>query len=201
MAERSMLFSGEMVCALLAGRKTQTRRLLKPQPTNGEDFVGLYAPGLTAVFSSGGMADSTVRLPHLPGDRLWVRECFTVTQHDMPVYRADARDARGNRWSSIEPGDPAGEVKWRSPVFMPKWASRITLHVTNVRVQRVQEISESDAWAEGMDQRVDATCREDFADLWNRLHARRGMGWDVNPWVMAISFKTERKNISEARDG
>ncbi|MBR9765993.1 MAG: hypothetical protein GYB53_21380 [Rhodobacteraceae bacterium] len=190
MADHPILFSPTMVCALLEGRKTQTRRVLKgllpddmPYVQEGEiqqsspsmQFEDRRWPGTMSV-----------------GDHLWVRETFTLTQHDHPVYRADATDQSGKRWTSIAPGDPDGEVIWKPSIFMPRWASRLTLTVTDVRVQRLQEISEGDAKAEGIDDR-DVVCG--FSELWDSLNAKRGYGWDANPWVAAYSFHVEKINI------
>jgi hypothetical protein len=196
MTDRPIIFSAPMILALQAGRKTQTRRV----------------------------EGSPLRHCHI-GDRLWVREAFTLTQHDKPVYRADACDQTGVRWSSIVPGDPNGEVLWRPSIHMPRWASRLTLVVIDVRRQRLQDISEADAQAEGIEPGVDhhgrpggwksyetypdgsphphaiAPNREaktSFRELWETLHGHGS--WAANPEVIAISFQVEKINIDQMQE-
>ena len=121
------------------------------------------------------------------GDTLWVRERWTLAADDarpdgFPVYLADGT-----------PKAPHGP--WRSPIHMPRWASRITLEVTDVRVERVQDIGEEDAKAEGVDWEVWEHGGEPipptslFHELWDSINAKRGYGWDANPWVWVVSFK------------
>ena len=146
-----------------------------------------------------------------------MRECFTLTQHDKAVYRADATDQTGQRWHSIAPGDPEKEVRWKPSIFMPRWASRLTLTVTDVRVQRLQEISTDDAKSEGIPEFAEDAGRiglpavsgidgcewdnrssvENFRLLWDSLNAKRGYGWDANPWVSAYTFTVHRQNIDQ----
>jgi len=231
MTDRPILFSGPMVRAILDGRKTQTRRVLKDKyglldryPLTGK-IIDYYGNGTTWGAT---LVGTTMVIPMRfhPGDRLWCREAFTLTQHDKPVYRADARDQTGARWSSITPGDPNGEVKWKPSIHMPRWASRLTLTVTDARVQRVQDISEADAIAEGIIEdnviigchgstgvHVEVTAdrywhgaepedfegheyaEDAFAALWDDLNAARGYGWEENPWVVALTFTAEQRNI------
>lgn len=205
-----------MVRALLDGRKTQTRRVLKVPPTH--DFVGIYAPGLTALFNPAGQRhrgnpddDIGFRLFSLR-DRLWVREAFRLPNFDDALpprminggwvyYEATATD--------LPMGDPprpaGGEYgRFRQGMHMPRWASRLTLTVTDVRVQRVQEISREDCVAEGYpgfishDMQDGEMPEEEFQDLWNTLNADRGFGWDANPWVVAYTFTFEQRNIDAA---
>lgn len=193
MTDRPIRFDGPMVRAILDGRKTQDRRVFHPP-----------APDTATCDISVQVATGEYRSKYAIGDRLWCRETFALTQHGKPVYRADARDQSGARWHSITPGDPAGEVQWKPSIHMPRWASRLTLTVTDVRVERVQDISEADAKAEGVDG-VDwgggrdyggpAHYRPGFRTLWDELYAARGYGWDANPWVRAITFTAERRNI------
>jgi hypothetical protein len=195
--ERPILFSGEMVRAILDGRKTQTRRVVLPQPIKNPG--GKYEPsdpveGMDGKwhFMSGvvSYAHNDVRCPFgQPGDRLWVRETFWTDDHAPfapAVYHADSD------WN------PGWERRWRSPIHMPRCLSRITLEVTGVRVERVQEISEDDAKAEGVlecARRVagfDTGCASHvcgFRQLWSSLNEKRGYGWDVRPWVWVIEFK------------
>lgn len=156
MIERPILFSGEMVRAILAGRKTQTRRVI------------------WAIRRVTGCPYGE------PGDRLWVRERFYVQPElwaeghgPQPVeYAADVADPR-----MVE--DYVGKPS----IHMPRWASRITLEITGRRMQRVQDISEADAAAEGVGS------REEFAALWDAINVKRGYAWVTNPLVWVIEFK------------
>jgi hypothetical protein len=223
MKERSILFSAPMVRAILEGRKTQTRRIIKPQPCNPETFgispiwgqgvsynsdhLGRYV--LHAAFNEGGKrVDRYLSCPYgRPGDRLWVRETWGRFQSlpNFPVeYRAD--------YDEKNDLDVAGVDRWRPSIHMPRSASRINLEVTAVRVERLQEITEEDAKAEGAvfrdfgkdkygQQRQGWTmeppapdyehclnsARFAFANLINKINGPET--WDANPWVWVIEFK------------
>lgn len=155
---RPILFSGEMVRAILDGRKTQTRRVVVPQPSHVEGNT-LYLDG--DGFYGRAARDRIIHCPYgAPGDRLWVRETWTEfyassrgATHETGVrYKADG----GERILSVPTARYGASLTdddrlaWRPSIHMPRWASRITLEITDVRVQRVQEISEEDAIAEGM---------------------------------------------------
>ena len=126
-------------------------------------------------------------LPYAPGDRLWVREAWCDTMQG-PAYKAT--------WGI--------EQQWRSPIHMPRWASRLTLIVTDVRVERIQDISEADAQAEGCHVYASSATidcdtpdpRQEYRRLWNSLHGPDA--WDANPWVAAIRFDVRRENIDAA---
>lgn len=221
--DRPILFSGPMVRALLDGRKTMTRRVLKPQPSTRTRFVGIYAPHLTAVFEPERPgADEAIRIPYSLRDRLWVRESITrfdkgtCDQHvwyragrNDPSY-SDTRFLGSTEGEWTLPDGPGGGAPYNVPsIHMPRWASRLTLIVTDVRVERVQEISEEDARAEGCF--IDRTsmrlggdewssARDWFADLWDSLNASRGLGWDANPWVAALTFTVHHRNIDALRE-
>lgn len=240
MADRPIIMSGPMVRAIMAGRKTQTRRVLKPQPEQNVAGLWVWPPsgmkvtrrtmrgfcqtnedGIKTWFSGGHKA--TEVLPARPGDRLWVREAFVTgwpLTDDVPdQYDEDGNENPPTVWyratSDInvwmdEDGNHRSSIPWRSPIHMPRWASRITLHVTDVRVQRVQEISEADAEAEGVFRHVaehslDKVFRSErgetaihyFRDLWDGLNAKRGFGWEQNPWIVALTFKPEFRNIDQ----
>lgn len=155
MKERPILFSGPMVRAILEGRKTQTRRVVKPQPEMVEDRTTKPWEGCPATLLR--LLEATGRdCPYgQPGDRLWVREAFMYScagaenergYDDCIEYRADF----GKK--IVFPGMPHADdidCKWRPSIHMPRWASRITLEVTGARVERLQQISETDAQAEG----------------------------------------------------
>ena len=168
MKERPVLFSGEMVRAILEGRKTQTRRVIKPQPL----WVG--DPNV-AFKTHSANPKGIINCPYgQPGDRLWVRETFAGTKNTGFAYRAT---------------DTAYGHKWRPSIFMPHWASRINLEVVSVRVERVQDISIEDAYDEGMEWGDQGCGVLEFKNLWDSINLKRGYGWDANPWVWVIEFK------------
>lgn len=202
MTDRPIIFSGPMVQALLAGRKTQTRRVLKP-PYGTLEYLrdGTWKPICTKFF---------------PGDRLYVREAF-IGPYAYEVNEYPPRDW-GNKaiWFPADGPVPEAPAKqfWhraRPSIHMPRWASRLTLIVTDVRVQRLQDISEADAVAEGCgwsDMWEGYTpcpqpgdCRyfnsrsatDSFAQLWGGIHDPDA--WDENPWVVALTFTVHRGNI------
>lgn len=199
MKERPILFSGPMVRAILDGRKTQTRRVVKPYPKvvyGGVDSDGAI---LTARIFRG--EDQRIHCPYGKiGERLWVRETWTPDHAafypNFPVvYRAD----RGYEYERNERGEvysPEQKAfypyRWRPSIHMPRWASRITLEITGLRVELLQDISEADAKAEGADPADDRevplfTYTEAFQDLWKTINGSES--WAENPWVWAIEFK------------
>lgn len=208
MAEKPIIFSGPMVRAILDGRKTMTRRILKPQPKEPVCVNGVWYD------RAKGGDGKPLRLPYAVGDRLWVRETWAMAceldENDNPAsemlnyYRADGEPF--SRWLDPDTGKWRDGIKWRSPIHMPRWASRITLIVTAVKVERVQDICGADTIAEGVQcdtceaMKVsachDSGCfasRQLFRDLWSTIH---GPGaWDRNDWVAAISF--ERVNAGK----
>ena len=179
--EKPILFSGSMVRAILEGRKTQTRRVIKPQPEWLIRGV-LSWKGTSAVVQAH-------KAPYKKGDILWVRETFAKNIPGCPdgiTYRADHQDQNGD--------GPANPIKWKPSIYMPRAASRITLEVIDVRIGRLQETTEMDARAEGVKIVGSSmghifTAREHFEGLWDSINKKRGFGWDVNPWVWAVSFK------------
>jgi hypothetical protein len=223
--ERPILFSGPMVRALLADAKTQTRRILKLRTKpNRLIYSPLYQPRLRAD----GLWSDSHCLPFScpygqPGDRLWVREThaqFAVGNRSgkAPQCVAYRATCEGDSFDYVNNGDEIMRIsvsKWTPSIHMPRWASRINLEITEVRVERLQEISEEDAEAEGIEGQSEPTggddynavyrnylatkgdaatypwLREDpigsYRSLWNSIN---GPGsWDLNPWVWAISFK------------
>ena len=210
MKEHGLLFTAPMVRALLTGTKTQTRRLVKepkcarvhgrrslPHDSFFVDdgFTGGKEPYLHWKYTGGDHGDdvlhSRVYAPHGPvGRRLWVRETWAVrdergqvvprgTKHidpncgDEVVYRADDRHLLDS---------------WRTPLHMPRWASRITLEVTRVRLERVQAITEEDARAEGVEEhKVTGSAADRYSQLWDEIN---GAGsWAANPWVWVYDFR------------
>lgn len=215
MKERPILFSGEMVKAILAGRKTQTRRVLhQPRRKDGIKLV----PELLRSMGAGHACPYGAA-----GDRLYVREMFCIEsnfniEHESvyppphndgrPVNRVIDHPVYGDYWEQAhyKATDPAPElciagleepgVRWCPSIHMPRWASRIMLEIVNVRVERVQDISEADAMAEGSQEPslvpIVSACwseRQVYAKLWDHINKDRGYGWDVNPWAWVIEFK------------
>jgi hypothetical protein len=213
--ERPVLFSGPMVRAILEGRKTMTRRVIKPQPQVAPEGDNPYGNR---------------------GDRLWVRETWNSFRELTDVERAKQsgildrfhkgkiRDiSAGAMELPVGTGvlraiyaadfgdwafDPDSDLHWRPSIFMPRALSRISLEITDVRVERVQDISEEDAKAEGIGVlplqsaddpsawwqsapgvHQDRNARGSFIQLWDSINAKRGYGWIVNPWIWVISFK------------
>lgn len=216
MRERPILFSGEMVRAILAGRKTQTRRVIKPQPSNMDEWSGMgeFIDGRYGFQNAVGN-DYFCPLGK-PGDRLWVRETWGMSVRrdgaggtgEFITHKADDPDAI---YCSAACGTNI-PIKWHPSIHMPRWASRITLEITDVRVERVQDITEEDAVREGIistwsnyghmssDPRKlfiafsekdggYSSAKEAYENLWNFMYSKRGFGWDANPWVWVISFK------------
>lgn len=234
MSDKPILFSAPMVRALLAGTKTQTRRLA------GVPTIELNEGGRWHVHNRHGGAVCTQEateeeaasfaedyLPIQPGDRLWVKESHAIVprsayrnsdgvqqtlrpddDHDAAVYAAN--------WERSKPG------RWRPSIHMFRWASRLTLHVTEVRVQRLHDISEADALAEGMtDATAEAIMTPDelalyasthilcpeargrilYQHIWDQINGTREVPepWALNPWVAAYTFEVEHCNIAQAR--
>lgn len=183
MKERGIIMSAPMVKALLDGSKTQTRRIVKPQPDAESVMHCNFGHGWSEA----------LRCPYgVAGDRLWVREthAFHVchdksksiakcgSQGDLVVYRDE---------SSNHPYSAHMRGKWRPSIFMPRWASRITLEITGVRVERVAAISIEDCLAEGIHPEGSVDTVGMYAKLWDELH---GAGsWQLNPWVWVLAFQ------------
>lgn len=206
MKEKSILFSGEMVRAILSGQKTMTRRIIIrsfiPEPTRILRWKDdLWAP----ESNSGRMFINASWQPFKckygqPGDRLWVRETWApksgkiIAHNSIIQYRADDKPLE---WSK----------KWHPSIHMPRWASRITLEIADIRIQRLQEITDDDILAEGCpkfgkvgiptygDHAINPWPYEKHSErrwwqsLWNSINEEREYGWDKNPFVFVISFK------------
>ena len=196
MKERPILFSGPMVRAILDGSKTQTRRVVKPQHFSH--------PGCDCGPES--LSASSWCPYGNPGDLLWVREAWRVHPEDLLMDEYE----RPVNLKAVSPNDSAyAGIPWRPSIFMPRWASRLLLEITDVRVQRLQDISEKDAEAEGItcidpqggdasrcwvpgvhdtDVHEFGTARCAFHDLWDSINAKT-YPWESNPWVWAITFE------------
>lgn len=189
MKERPILFSGEMVRAILAGRKTQTRRVIKyPICTNKE----IYADAGLTWYGNFGLR-KPCKFGEV-GDRLWVKETFAIFG-TKPVYRASCqRDSKENNDWWISDGMIWQDMKWKPSIFMPRWASRIILEIVDTRIERLQEISVSDALTEGVMCDGKFSTEKDipypvatYKSLWDSIN---GPGsWDANPFVWVIEFK------------
>ena len=236
MKERPIIFSAPMVRAILSGRKTQTRRLVKPAAGRQSEWLtsGLIArsPRLTIGRTNpdgifGAQMDHPrggplgfVACPYYgqPGDRLWVGEAFALSVFDPDglspeddpenydvIYRADPEQPGGG-WADSNGNEIS--APWKPSIHMPRWASRILLEITAVRVERLQEISEADALAEGIESLTgDKTiyhwdfpkprpphavggyksARDAYTQQWVVLNGRESL--DANPWVWVIEFK------------
>lgn len=177
-----MIFNGEMVRAILDGRKTQTRRVIKDCTVGrdqiskfiqiGKKFIGCYPEDVPELIRE--------CCPYgVPGDRIWVRETFcSVPDHEEPagcsalLYAADGNGPYG---------------KWTPSIHMPRWASRILLEITDVRVERLNDISEEDARSEGISGSSARDIKEAYAALWRSIYGSDS--WQANPWVWVIVFK------------
>lgn len=217
--EHPILMSGPMVRAILEGKKSQTRRVIRPQPVQLDTEQWFPGPpgsnknakhyanekhlrkGLPLDFSPYGA----------PGDRLWVRETHAILrqgdygsvvgpnesdfrQHYYELrYRTDERDSYAEASADVR------GYSWRPSIHMPRWASRITLEIIEVRVERLQKITDNDVRAEGITPSEIDAWREwlhpgdvhghAFGQRWDTLNAKRGYSWESNPWVWVVSFE------------
>ena len=186
MAEKPILFSTEMVKAILDGRKTMTRRVIK----NPERLDGLMMEDEAPDWA-----------PYAPGDVLWVRETWRLSlAGGFYIYKADpGREERNHPLTAIDP-----TLKWKRSIHMPRIAARLFLRVKSVRVERLQAITRADALAEGVEQLdsyhevIDHAFaigggtgdipRQIFRQLWDSLNAKKGFGWNSNCWVWVVEF-------------
>lgn len=215
MKERPILFSGPMVRAILEGRKTMTRRVVKPEGAHYL-FPFLDLPGNQtgewAWCSSSHVVGKHIHCPYgQVGDRLWVRENFCPIYPQDPHYnggRPIEYDYAATYQHGYRLGDLIGEKKkWKPSIHMPRIASRILLDITGVRVERLHEISEADAQAEGVERVVAGVgwrrycdpdseevgvppcgdARRSFRSLWKLINGDES--WNANPWVWVVEFK------------
>ena len=210
--ERPILFSAPMVRAILDGRKTQTRRAVthkwpylweEPWYTTGKTIVDLPTqPGAFMEFRhrqqdapcfEGSLASILVPCRYgKPGERLWVRETWAHDAASVEQCRAKYEDAMGGpcygpyyRATECAPDT----LRWIPSIHMPRWASRINLGITSVRVERLQDISRGDCMAEGcpFPNMAESDQKQWYADSWNSTH--KADTWDKNPWVWVVEFK------------
>jgi hypothetical protein len=190
MKERPIIFSGPMVRAILDGRKTMTRRVVKPQPKRQGPILAM---------------DDLPRCPYgAPGDRLYVRETWRLSAHldgcsPSKAWNADSKQGlvplaiQYRADSHVELGAYGDKIswtwgRWRPSIHMPRWASRIQLEVTGVRVERVQDTSEADIIEEGCPREY-LLGSNWFRPLWDSINAKRGYNWKSNPWVWCVNFE------------
>lgn len=241
--ERPILFSGPMVRALLAGRKTQTRRVVKLEPPTDAHEVffwsgeGLRRAGWSNVSEPGlwarrngrdGYIRHVGRCPYgVPGDRLWVKETWAVKRFEPCLhherdwqelcgptvrYLADGAEIlhRGDR--ATNQGIYRGPVeKGRPSIHMPRWASRLTLEITDVRVERLRDISEADAQAEGLEwvtpgmwsvhrslPIIGEDPRQVYLELWDHINGEGASA--LNPWVWVVSFAVRTATLTRGSE-
>lgn len=221
MKERPILFKGEMVRAILDGRKTQTRRIISPAPIqNGfgpPDPVhdipchcDSYPPSAWLwPDERGGMLNGDAGHPWCGVDRLWVKETHVfenpdyVAQYKAEKWRGEPDPDKARVHYRATESAPETFARWRPSIFMPRWASRITLEIVDVEAERLNAISEADAKAEGAPEPTGrrgaypapwATAkagptdyRESYRSLWNKINGRGA--WEKNPWVWVITFR------------
>jgi hypothetical protein len=227
MSEHPIIMSADSVRAILAGKKTQTRRVVTVQPRQiNDDFDGAWEWKIPGHYYDDLVMAMVLRdaCPYgQQGDRLWVRETFAfdrdideqMAEDSIGPACIDMFSVEGVVFYKADNWTPPQLGKWRSSIRMPRWASRITLEVAKIRVERVQDIGEEDTWAEGthtyisglpdraLDNLEDGAVRHtrsmdpragsvswkgEYAAVWDRLNAKRGFPWKSNPWVWAVTF-------------
>lgn len=186
--ERGIIFSSEMIQAIIDGRKTQTRRVIKPQPKDAADFFGWILPDYEKIAFGFDGVDSYHRNKYgKVGDLLYVKEAFT----SIPtVLHKAGYPTIGEKYIYKFGNEKyASDIKWKSPRFMPKSAARIWLEITDIRVERLHDITSNDIKAEGVSYTVDYY--PNLIDLWQNLWVKiKGQNsWDANPWVWVIEFR------------
>jgi hypothetical protein len=208
MKQRLIIFNTEMVRAILDGRKTQTRRPMNPQPhkewqplsAKAEwytptviDKKGFYQPAKNDVFGVSDEDQGFISPFGSIGDQLYVRETWRkFNSSDECGCSESPCSCPSNGTVLFKASHDSGESKWKPSIHMPRWAARIILEVTDVRVERVQNISERDAWAEGFDGYDDDVTGgkngySEFCEAWQSIYGDES--WQSNPWVWVIDFK------------
>jgi hypothetical protein len=204
MNEHPILFSSEMVRAILEGRKTQTRRVIKLADGSLPDECDIpahedVAPNYIMDFSKTYPYWKQLDCPYGNiGDRLWVREAWQGQTQDgrwwHQIPRAQ-RDLYNWAWTNpIKPAYDATPPRWLPGIHMKRETCRIELEIVNIRVERVQDIDNHESWREGIPEfgswlENEGEARDEFARLWNSINCTRGYGWDVNPFVWVIEFR------------
>jgi hypothetical protein len=198
--ERGMIFNGEMVRAILDGKKTQTRRVMKPQPDpcpaprGGHWWPSNVFKTMLHVEEEmqngkggwGGLVGDACPFGDV-GDRIWVRETWAeagASAPDLKLYRANYPAHVPAHYENVP---PAEDVRWTPSIHMPRWASRLLLEITDVRVEQLNDISEKDARSEGISGSSARDVKEAYAALWRSIYGSDS--WQANPWVWVIEFK------------
>ena len=215
--ERPIIFSTESVRAILDGQKTQTRRAVKqqaddegilPDLTIRPEAAGLWemrwaADDVGAPPYCDGLMHDWIKCPFgIPGDRLWVRETYLV--HECALSKT-VDESRIYYKADHTTHKNCERMFWSSPMFMPRKFSRLTLEITDVRCERLKDISWNDCIQEGTFQfhgyidehGIRSEGKRLFAEMWNTINTKRGFGWDTNPWVWVIEFKRVEKEGNE----
>lgn len=193
--ERPIMMCGEMVCAILSGKKTETRRMAGLKELNKKhDYYFVWKDDFENYHEVVN-PNKTIQLKHpygVAGDTLWVRETFNTAVAYEDHYEPTSKIERGRTviykaTDSKEPGvlgcEETGEWLWRPSIHMPRWASRITLTVKSVTLGRLHEITDEGAKAEGV------TDRAEYERLWKEINGRES--WDNNPWVWVVKFEVK----------
>jgi len=233
MKERPILFRGEMVRAILDGRKTMTRRVVKTN-NHSANLDTYFMDGEPSVLGMQFTDGTKVKCPYgKVGDRLWVRETWGLRPYAVEAIGRKITNPLSQflwegsdfsrpiatkefidnhiltwgvewEWKAAYAGD-FSSVHWRPSTRMPRWASRLTLEITGVRVERLQDISDADALSEGVERLINEDgfidyhpqwgkvikamdAASSFRSLWDSINAAHGLGWDTNPWVWVITF-------------
>lgn len=201
--DKPILFSTDMVKALLDGRKTQTRRVIKPQPEwdNGAFCVPGYFSNTEKGFAEDLLRSSFPCYYGQPGDLLWVRETWKAYDRRSLLPKIFYRATEPESWPHL---------KWRPSIHMFRWTSRLTLKIKDIRVERVQDISFEDTQDEGIflpggvgllhGPVIEALTIADFSALWDSINLKLGYGWDSNPFVWVINFTVIKENIDVVLD-
>jgi len=212
---KPIIFSTPMVQAILAGRKSMTRRVIKDKDITNNFDIDIDGSVYAYIDpETGDSCPPTAIAKYQVGDILWVRETWSRDENGEYVYRT-------NYGTTEDDSFPPSMFRWRPSIHMPREAARIFLKVTNVRVERLQDITEEDAIAEGVSW-LDEACysnngwtptlydldsggspvfRDGFTALWDSINAKRGYGWETNPWVWVIEFEKISKDEAERLEG
>jgi len=214
---RPMIFSPAMVALIQRGEKTQTRRLVTPPPIRVLRVTRRDALLTLRASCSDDDPPETIDCPHAVGDVLWIRERWTATfrrsGRDLSWHEVERDERTESLCSSIRYAADAIDMpdranEWVSPIFMPRWASRLSIRIEDVRAEELQDLSAFDVADEGLPQEISSespgfaslslhsdvdsaprNCsRAAFRERWNRIHARSGPAWEENPWVWVFSF-------------
>lgn len=201
MAEKPILFNGEMVRAIMDGTKTQTRRPIKKCSPGVDVKMMCHNEGRHNQAMTVGQGEDTQFFSSpfgLPGDSLWVRETWRWDHSENDAfYRCDGSSTRFlspdenviswafNDWNNRKHRHAQWNARWRPSIHMPRWASRINLKVNRVWVERVRDISNHDVYWEGSP----GLSPQQWGERWDRIYGKKDYGWNDNPWVWCCKFE------------